>query len=502
MSVEITNNNIQYVKIGDIAAKEKYSCVGGPFGSSLSRKHYVDDEAVPVIRGTNLNSDQFIDDGFVFVSEEKGDALHRNMAYCGDIVFTQRGTLGQVALIPDTVKFKRYVVSQSQMKLTVNNEIADPYYVYSYFRSQEAKKVINNRAIIGGVPHINLGILKAIEIPLPSLIKQKKITSIIKSLDDKIQLNSQLNQTLEQIAQAIFKSWFVNFEPTKAKIAAREALFADLADASKENSVATAGQTGKALSPEIIAEAERQAAIQVISAVGDIASTEQLETLADLFPNQLIDSELGEIPEGWDVTRFKPIVEKYIDNRGKTPPTVDSGIPLLEVKHLPENALYPMESTNKYVDEDTYNSWFRAHLEPDDIIISTVGTIGRICLMPENRKLTIAQNLLGMRFNREKASPIFMYYQMDGFRFRHDVDARLVITVQASIKRKDLETIDLLKPSIEIQNAFERIVKPIAQKQAPLENTTLEKLRDTLLPKLLSGEIALTCQDKEESCAS
>ncbi|WP_462177243.1 restriction endonuclease subunit S domain-containing protein [Pseudoalteromonas gelatinilytica] len=117
--------------------------------------------------------------------------------------------------------------------------------------------------------------------------------------------------------------------------------------------------------------------------------------------------------------------------------------------------------------------------------------------MPNQSKLAIAQNLLGLRFKRKQVSPFFMYCQMDSFRFRHDVDARLVVTVQASIKRKDLETIDLLKPTIEVQDAFEKIVKPIFQKQIPHENRSLEFLRDTLLPKLLSGEIDLTNNQKE-----
>ena len=368
-------------------------------------------------------------------------------------------------------------------------------YVFRFLR-----KSIQAQATGSVQDNINLQTLERIFFPVPPIADQNRIAENLCNFDDKVEINGEINQTLEQIAQGVFKSWFVDFEPTKAKIAARGALLADTADASKENNVLTAEQIAKAPSPEIIADAERQAAIQAltgISIVGGIVSTEQLEALADSFPNQLVDSELGEIPEGWDVTRFKPIVEKYIDNRGKTPPTINSGIPLLEVKHLPENALYPMESTNKYVDEDTYNSWFRAHLEPDDIIISTVGTIGRICLMPENSQLTIAQNLLGMRFNRKKASPIFMYYQMDGFRFRHDVDARLVTTVQASIKRKDLETIDLLKPSIEIQNEFEALVKPLMKKQNASESLILDQLRDSLLPKILSGEIDLTNMQKE-----
>jgi type I restriction enzyme S subunit len=198
---------------------------------------------------------------------------------------------------------------------------------------------------------------------------------------------------------------------------------------------------------------------------------------------------LGEIPEGWEGVGFKDIVSKYIDNRGKTPPITESGIPLLEVKHLPKDSIKPDLNTSKYVDDETFESWFRAHLETDDIMISTVGTIGRICMVPEGEKIAIAQNLLGMRFNREKVSPYYMYYQMDGFRFRNDVDARLIITVQASIKRKDLETIDLLVPPVALQNQFERFVMPFVVMQQSNQDIELAEIRDVLLPKLLSGKL-------------
>ena len=217
-----------------------------------------------------------------------------------------------------------------------------------------------------------------------------------------------------------------------------------------------------------------------------------------LFPDEFtFSNELGWIPKGWEVVRFKQIIEKYIDNRGKTPPlSKNGGIPLVEVKHIPENSVSPDLNTVKYVSKDTYDSWFRSHLKPDDIVISTVGTIGRICMAPKGEVFVIAQNLLGLRFNEQNTSPFFMYYQMDSFRFRHGVDARLVITVQASIKRKDLETIDLLSPPIAIQKKFETYVKPLMDKQKDQQNKCLSNLRDTLLPKLLSGELRIPEAEK------
>jgi len=346
--------------------------------------------------------------------------------------------------------------------------------------------------------NINLQTLELLLFPIPDLEEQNRIAAVLCSFDDKIELNHQTNQTLENIAQAIFKSWFVDFEPTRAKVIAKEKGGDKEAQSLAAQAVICGAMTLEQLS-ELPAEfPKREGKLHTLimqrfrntpSAGLDKWTAESISKLADQFPNVLVDSELGKIPEGWGIVRFKGIIEKYIDNRGKTPPVVGSGIPLLEVKHLPENSIKPDLNTTKYVDEETYDNWFRAHLEADDIIISTVGTIGRICMVPKNEKISIAQNLLGMRFSKEKVSPYFMYYQMDGFRFRHDVDARLVITVQASIKRKDLETIDLLSPPVELQNLFEAFVKPFVSTQQSNQEIALAKVRDELLPKLLSGEV-------------
>lgn len=305
------------------------------------------------------------------------------------------------------------------------------------------------------------------EFDIPSKEVQIKIGNILNKIDSKIELNNQINQTLESIAQAIFKSWFIDFEPVRAKIAAK--------------------QEGK--DPELAAmcaiSGKNEAELEQM-AEDDFA---ELQATAALFPDELVESELGEVPKGWEITRFSNIVEKYIDNRGKTPPIQSEGIPLLEVKHLPEFSLNPNLNTDKKVSLETFNTWFRAHLQENDLIMSTVGTIGRLCIVPANRTLAIAQNILGLRFKLNKVTPLFMYYQMNSAKFRNDVDARLVITVQSSIKRKDLETIDLLQPDINIQNIFAEKIKPFVLSQQSDESLKLINIRDALLPKLLSGEL-------------
>jgi type I restriction enzyme, S subunit len=199
------------VPIGELKAPTRYSLVGGPFGSKLGRRDYVK-SGVPVIRGANLPADRiFSFDDFVFVTDEKADDLAGNLAYPGDIVVTQRGTLGQVGLIPSPSPYKRFVVSQSQMKLTVDPSVADARFVYYALGSPDSVQRIHNMALVAGVPHINLGLFEGFEVPLPDLEVQQKIAAVLSAYDELIDNNTRRIQILEQMAQAIYREWFVCF---------------------------------------------------------------------------------------------------------------------------------------------------------------------------------------------------------------------------------------------------------------------------------------------------
>ena len=141
----------------------------GPFGSDITTDNFVS-EGVPVIRGNNLGVGRFHAEGFVFLSEEKADDLANANAFPGDLVFTHRGTLGQIGIIPSG-QFERYVVSQSQMKLTCDPEQADALFVYYYFKSPEGQHALLANTSQTGVPAISQPVtsLKGIRLRLPSL---------------------------------------------------------------------------------------------------------------------------------------------------------------------------------------------------------------------------------------------------------------------------------------------------------------------------------------------
>jgi len=155
----------------------KRGLVGGPFGSDLTRKDYVED-GVPVIRGTNMpGSGKYLQGEFIRVSEDKANSLKANIAVPGDVIFTQRGTLGQVGIVPQS--HDRFVVSQSQMRLRVERTRALADYIFFHFSRPSIVASLKQQNTATANPHINLGILAKQEVPLPSIEKQVSIVETL-----------------------------------------------------------------------------------------------------------------------------------------------------------------------------------------------------------------------------------------------------------------------------------------------------------------------------------
>lgn len=460
----------KYENLGNLLEPKGY--IRGPFGSALKRNELLN-SGIPVYEQqhaiTGIRSFRY------FINENKFNDLKRFTVKNNDLIISCSGTVGKISIIKETDP--KGIISQALLILRFDQNKVLPLYMYYFLTSKEGQKEILNAS--QGAVQLNIApknIVEKINVPIYSLETQQKIVDKLQTIDNKIQLNTQINQTLEQIAQALFKSWFVDFDPVRAKV--------------------------QALSDGLSLEQAELAAMQAISGAPPeeltALSQTQPERYAELaetakaFPCEMVEvSNSIYIPKGWKIKYFNEIIDTYIDNRGKTPPIEKQGIPLLEVKHLPKNSVFPDLNTTKYISNDTYENWLRNKPEALDIMLSTVGTVGRVNLVPTNNKIAIAQNILGFRFNPEKATQIYMFYLMKSEKFIFDMEARVVETVQKSIKRKDLEKIPLLIPTLELQNLFSKFVIPFVIKQSNSENTNLEKIRNDLLPKLLSGEIQL-----------
>lgn len=199
--------------VDEIKSSKKHAVASGPFGSNIKVENFVA-SGVPVIRGMNLTGNSFNEDEFVFLTDIKADELSLSNAFPGDVIFTHRGTLGQVAIIPTDAKYPRYVISQSQMKLTCNLDMVDPYYVYYYFISPPGQYELLSYANPTGVPALYqpLTSLKKMLVSTPKIEIQKIIVEKLKPIDDKIQILEKINLVLQKIIESVFKSWFNDFD--------------------------------------------------------------------------------------------------------------------------------------------------------------------------------------------------------------------------------------------------------------------------------------------------
>ena len=192
----------------------------GPFGSSIKVETFVP-KGVPIISGQHLRGTRVDDSaGYNFISEAHATRLANANVQRGDIIFTHAGNIGQAAYVPEGSQYSQYVISQRQFFMRCDSSKAIPEFVTAYFKSPEGQHKLLANASQVGVPSIAQPVtyLRTIEIPLPPLLEQRAIARILGTLDDKIELNQRMNETLEAMARAIFKDWFVDFGPVRAKM--------------------------------------------------------------------------------------------------------------------------------------------------------------------------------------------------------------------------------------------------------------------------------------------
>ena len=182
----------------------------GPFGSNIKVECFVD-EGIPVLNGSNLDGFTLSEKEFRYVTPEKASSLKKANAARGDVVITHRGTLGQIVYIPQTSKYKQYVISQSQFRVRCNNKILPEYMVYYFHTTIGQHKLLSNASQVG-VPALARpsSTFQQIEIEVPSIDVQRKVVAIFGAIQDKINCSNKINDNLQQQAQAIYASMFID----------------------------------------------------------------------------------------------------------------------------------------------------------------------------------------------------------------------------------------------------------------------------------------------------
>ena len=421
--------------------------IKGRIGWKGYKKEDLRDTGPIVIGGSNVKCSLFLDlSELKHLTREKYEESPEIILQKGDVLLVQRGNG-----IADCGYFDGSIpeATINPTMIIISNFKGDPKFLFYYLASPVGRANVLSRASGSSIPAIYQKPLKLLQYPKPPVALQKKIADYLSAIDYKIELNRKINQTLEEMAQAIFKSWFVDFEPVKAKIEAKEGG----QDPERAAMCVISGKTDEELNqlpPDQLA---------------------QLRTTAALFPDELTDSELGPIPKGWEVRKIEDIIKRFPVGKKYAQKTAS------------EKGQVPILDQGKSGIIGYHNDKPGVTASPDDPII------------------VFANHTCYMRLIMHDFSAIQNVLPFKGL----DLDIHWVYCAtygkQQFIEYKghwpDFIIKKVVVPNNQLDEKFGDYVGTFFKTifQNDLQSLSLAELRDTLLPKLLSGEIDLNQVD-------
>jgi type I restriction enzyme, S subunit len=410
-----------------------------------------------------------------FIDVEKDEMLRAGKLQRGDIVLTTRGTIGNVAFYGDDIPFDHVRINSGMMIFRANENRWNRRFLYFLLTSSFVGKQIKSLTSGSAVPQLPARDLKKFRLPRIPLEIQNSIEKIIGDLGDKIELNRQINQTLEEMAQAIFKSWFVDFDPTRAKA---EVLAAD----------GSAEDSERATMRSISGKSDNE--------LSDFESTNptvfnELKSTAALFPVNLQDSELGEIPQGWksdavinvaEFTNGAAYKNMHFRSESYTRPVVK----IVELKNgvSPSTKFTNTQLGDKYR-IDTGDILFSWSGSPETSIDTFIWIGGKAWLNQHIFKVS----------NASRKDRCFTFWLLKYLKPKFIAIAKdKQTTGLGHVTRRDLANLKYCSPNDILLDSFDRTAGPILEQiECNLtENSYLGHLKNTLLPRLLSGEIEVS----------
>lgn len=424
------------------------------------------DSGYVVLRNQNIKNG-FLDLSTPSFTNKDGylNRIKRAIPEDGDLVFTREAPMGEVCRIPQDLKC---CLGQRQVLLRPKERLNGAYLFWALQSPYVQHQISWNEGTGSTVSNVRIPVLKALSIPrFPG--KEDIIAKTLSDLHEKIHINTQINQTLEQIAQALFKSWFVDFEPVKAKMAVLESG----GTAEKAERAAMRGISGR-----------DEAALEAFKKENPEGYAELAETAA-LFPAAMVESELGLIPEGWKVGC---VGDDYNVTMGQSP----KGTSYNEKE---EGTLFfqgRAEFGWRYPKPRLYTTEPKRMATGGDVLMSVRAPVGDLNIALAD--CCIGRGLAALKC--KNGGTTYSYYHLKYLQ-RHFERFNAEGTVFGSINQKDLKSIKIVAPDEQVIRRFLHSVGNI-DKKIKLhcqESGCLENIRDTLLPKLLSGELSI----KEES---
>lgn len=414
------------VYLGDVVDKITVGYVGS------MTKEYIN-EGVPFLRSLNVEPFNIKTEEIKYVSSAFHEKIKKSRLQPGDVVIVRTGRPGSCAVIPDWLE----EANCSDLVIIRPGKQVDPDFLAAYINTLATDHIYSH--LVGAVQqHFNVESARKIKVRLPSIDDQKSIGKVIKNFNEKIHFNRQIISTLEELAQTLFKYWFIDFNFPNEK-----------------------------------GEPYRSSG------------------------GKMVESELGSIPDGWKLDTLGELTSTIIDHRGKTPKKLGSdwsevGIPAISAKNIKNNRFINKEKI-KYVDQDLYGKWMKTELQEGDFLLTSEAPLGEVYYLPTNERYCLSQRLYGIRANPNIIAPeiLYMFFRTD--LIQEDMLSRATGSTVLGIRQSELRKVNILVPDKITQNNFVNILKSKFNLIHSLEkeNEKLKLFKSTLLPKLLSGEIEL-----------
>jgi type I restriction enzyme S subunit len=425
----------------------------GPFGSQLHSADYVS-AGVPSIMPTNISVEGIQAEGIARITRQDGERLQRYRVRAGDIVYSRRGDVEKCALATD--KEDGWLCGTGCLRVRLGNAPADPDFVHAYLSSPSVRAWIVRHSIGATMPNLNTGILRSLPVALPPPEETRNIGTIWQALINKTNQLASMNQKLEAIAQAIFKSWFVDFDPVRAKAEGREPESMDAATAA-------------------------------------------------LFPSEFQESELGTIPKGWSIESIGDLTLRVsmgpFGSNIKTDNFVEKGVPIIRGKNLRDGFI---DDDFVFLSDGKADELRTANAFAGDIVITHRGTLGQVGRIPEGSRFpryVVSQSQMVLTVDSRRATSLFLYYYLISTAGLNQLLANTSQVGVPAIARPTMSVKAIRLPMserMELIHAFESLTSALASR-VNMNSTsirTLADLRDTLLPRLISGKLRVPEAEK------
>lgn len=458
--------------LGELAKESGGSIQTGPFGSQLHASDYVEC-GIPSIMPKNISVDGVLKNDIAQIKPEDAERLAKYRVRLGDIVYSRRGDVEKCCLI--TKKEDGWLCGTGCLRVRIPADHLLQQYVHAYLCHPAVRSWVVRHAIGATMPNLNTSILSALPVLIPAAKEIQRIVEIWSAVSEKITLNTQINQTLEQMAQALFKSWFVDFDPV----------------------IDNALDAGNPI-PEPLAE--RAARREAMWAAGSEKAPARLPAeTRRLFPDQFEEDDvLGWVPEGWKAARLSDITTEL--RRGISPKYVEEGgVQVINQKCIRNHEVNfslcrRNDSGVKKVDGRL--------LEFGDLLVNSTGTgtLGRVAMIEQLPEPTVVDSHVTIIRTDPTVYPKHVFAQQMIFIEPYVAALGEGSTGQTELSRKMVADIQIVMPTFKCLDQLEAKISAFSQVRSQNRNQVevLTQLRDTLLPKLLSGELTVnTAEDTE-----